>query len=80
MSIVANKFPGVRAVLASSENLAVMSRRHNNSNVICLGARETAFADALRFVQKWLETDFEGGRHQERIDTIGALERELLKV
>lgn len=74
MSIVANKFRGVRAVLAASENLAVMSRRHNDSNVICLGARETPFPQALRFVEKWLETGFEGGRHQQRIDFIAGIE------
>ncbi len=77
MSIVANKFKNVRAVLAASEDIAVMSRKHNNTNVLCLGARYTDFESAKRIVLAWLKTDFEGGRHQQRIEYIAKLEEKF---
>jgi ribose 5-phosphate isomerase B len=68
MSIVANRFPGVRAALCHDENAARLARRHNNANVLALGARVIDAATALKVVAAFLETPFEGGRHQARLD------------
>lgn len=68
MSIVANKFPGVRAALCHDENAARLARRHNDANVLALGARMVDEATALKIVAAFLETPFEGGRHQVRLD------------
>jgi ribose 5-phosphate isomerase B len=68
MSIVANKFPGVRAALCHDEDAARLARRHNNANVLALGARVVDAATALRIVAVFLSTPFEGGRHQVRLD------------
>jgi len=68
MSIVANRFPGVRAALCHDENSARLARRHNNANVLALGARVIDDATALKVVAAFLETPFEGGRHQLRLD------------
>lgn len=67
MSIVANRFPGVRAALCHSEEAARLARRHNDANVLALGARVVGEGDALRIVAAFLETPFEGGRHQQRL-------------
>ncbi len=77
MAIVANKFPGIRAVVALDEETARMSRLHNDSNVLSLAGRRTDMKTAARIVDVWLETVFEGGRHQKRIDKITEMEREL---
>jgi len=69
-SITANKYPGVRAALCTSEHLAEMSRRHNNSNVLALGSQNTTEEEALAILDVWLRTDFDGGRHQRRVDKI----------
>ena len=68
MSIVANKFKNVRAALCRDENDARTARGHNNANVLALGARVTDGEKALRIVDVFLHTDFEGGRHQVRLD------------
>jgi ribose 5-phosphate isomerase B len=68
MSIVANKFRRVRAALCREENDALTARGHNNANVLALGARVTDGAKALRIVDIFLNTPFEGGRHQARLD------------
>lgn len=68
MSMVANKFPHVRAALCSDLFSAIMSRRHNNSNILVLGGRVVGEALAMEMVRAWLETPFDGGRHQLRID------------
>ena len=68
MSMVANKFPHVRAALCSDLFSAIMSRRHNNSNILVLGGRVVGEALAMEIVRTWLETPFDGGRHQLRID------------
>jgi ribose 5-phosphate isomerase B len=68
MSIVANKFKNVRAALCRDENDARTARSHNNANVLALGARVTDQATALRIIDVFLETTFEGGRHQVRLD------------
>ncbi|HEY6939361.1 MAG TPA: ribose 5-phosphate isomerase B [Terriglobales bacterium] len=75
MSMSANKIPGIRAAKADTEYEAEMARAHNDANVLCLGARVTDAATAERLVRKFLETRFEGGRHQRRVDKIMAIER-----
>lgn len=72
ISIAANKVRGIRAALVHDEFTAKMSREHNNANVLCLGGRTTDPNLALKLVDIFLETAFEGGRHQKRIDQIEA--------
>ncbi|GAB6066214.1 ribose 5-phosphate isomerase B [Aquifex pyrophilus] len=76
MSITANKFPGIRAALCTNEYMARMSRLHNNANVLCLGERVLGVELALSIVKVWLETPFEGGRHEKRIKLISEIEHE----
>jgi len=76
MSIAANKVAGTRAVLATDEFQAEMSRRHNDANVICMGSRVNAPEALARFVDRFLATPFEGGRHQDRVDKIKGLEKQ----
>src|SRR6266404_8306695 len=75
MAIAANKVPGVRAANVSSEYEAEMSRRHNDANVLAIGARILDEPKAAAIVGKFLQTQFEGGRHQRRVDKIGEIER-----
>jgi ribose 5-phosphate isomerase B len=70
MSMAANRFRGIRAALCTSEYQARMSRAHNDANVLILGGRVTGVEIALSILRTWLETSFEGGRHQRRIDRI----------
>ena len=77
-SMTCNKVKGIRAALCFNEFMAEMSKRHNNANVLVLGARVIGTDLALRIVEKWLETDFEGGRHQRRLDKISQLEDDFL--
>src|SRR4030065_2037610 len=77
MSIVANKFPNVRAALCSDMFTARMSRLHNDANVLVLGGRTLEKDIALLMVEAWLKTEFEGGRHQRRLDKIRELEKGL---
>ncbi|MCU0554473.1 MAG: ribose 5-phosphate isomerase B [Syntrophales bacterium] len=79
MAIVANKFPGVRAALCLDEETARLSRQHNDSNVLVLAGRKTDPDTAGRIARVWLETPFEGGRHQKRLDKIRELEQRLCK-
>ncbi|HKT70723.1 MAG TPA: ribose 5-phosphate isomerase B [Terriglobales bacterium] len=76
MSMSANKIPGIRAAKADTEYEAEMARAHNDANVLCLGARVTDAAAAEKLVRKFLETSFEGGRHQRRVDKIMAMEQQ----
>ncbi len=71
MSIAANRSPKIRAALCHDLFTARMSKEHNNANVLCLGARVLDYSLALSIVETWLKSDFEGGRHQHRIDKIG---------
>ena len=64
MSIIANRYRGVRASLCTSAHMGKMTRAHNDSNVLCLGGKITAKCDALEILDAWLATPFEGGRHQ----------------
>lgn len=68
MSMVANRFPSVRAALCSDLFSAGMSRQHNDANILVMGARVIGEALALEIVKTWLKTPFEGGRHQARLD------------
>ena len=68
MSMVSNKFRNVRAALCNDEYAAEMSRKHNNANVLNMGARVIDKEKALKIVDVWLNTEFEGGRHQKRLD------------
>ncbi len=77
MSIVANKFPGVRAALVHNVETAKLSRLHNNANILILGERVSDPRILPEILNVWLETDFEGGRHQRRLDKIEALEKQL---
>ncbi|HYA42730.1 MAG TPA: ribose 5-phosphate isomerase B [Syntrophobacteraceae bacterium] len=70
MSIAANRLPGVRAVNGHEPFEARISRRHNDSNVLCLGSRFLGVDLALEIVSQWLDEPFEGGRHKRRIDLI----------
>lgn len=73
MSMVANKFPKVRAALCSESFSARMSRRHNDANILVMGARVIGEELALDLVKVWLATPFEGGRHQTRISMMETL-------
>lgn len=77
MSIAANKFPGIRAALISDEFTARMSKEHNNANVIVMGGRVLKPEQACAMVKTWLETVFEGGRHQNRLDKISQIEQKI---
>jgi ribose 5-phosphate isomerase B len=70
MSMIANRFRGVRAALANDLYTAQMSRRHNDANVLCLGSRIVGPGLALEIVKAFVETPFEGGRHKRRVDMI----------
>ena len=74
MSIAANKVPGIRAACCSDSFSAKYTRMHNDSNILCLGARVVGTGLASELVNIFLNTSFEGGRHQRRIDKISALE------
>lgn len=76
MSISANKVSGIRAALCTNTDVARLSRQHNDANVLCLAARFTAFHYALSIAKAWLDTDFEGERHQNRIDKIKKIEED----
>ena len=67
MSIAANRFKGVRAAACESPYTAKMSRLHNDANILCLGARILPVKKALKLIEIWLSTKFEGGRHKRRI-------------
>lgn len=78
MSIAANKLAGIRAAVVSDCFSAEATRAHNNSNILCLGERVIGEGLALRIVDTWLDTEFEGGRHANRISRIAELEKNLL--
>jgi ribose 5-phosphate isomerase B len=70
VSIAANRYDGIRASHCTDTFTARMTRMHNDSNILCLGERITGVGLALDIVDTWLNTSFEGGRHQKRIDMI----------
>ncbi len=77
MSIVANRFPGVRAALCHDVYTSRMSREHNDSNLLVLGGRLIGKGLAREILKVWLATGFEGGRHQKRLEKIAALEKKI---
>ena len=79
MSLVANKFNGVRAALCCDEYMAEMSRRHNNANCLTLGGRILPLDEALLIVGTWINTPYEAGRHQIRLDKVRAIEQKNFK-
>ncbi|GAL87192.1 ribose 5-phosphate isomerase [Sporocytophaga myxococcoides] len=70
VAITANKYKDIRASLCWTNDLAALARQHNDANVLCLPARFIELADAKKFVQTFINTPFEGGRHQNRVDKI----------
>ena len=75
MAIAANKVSGIRAGVCRDVETARLSRQHNDLNVLALAGRDTAPADAVAIARVWLETPFEGGRHQRRLTKVAGLER-----
>lgn len=74
MSYVANRYPGVRAAVAWTPEIASLARKHNDANVLVLPARFVSDEDAIAILRTWLDTAFEGGRHEKRVEKI---ERDL---
>lgn len=75
ISLAANKVQGIRAAVCSEPYTARMARQHNNCNILAFGARVVGAELAKMIVETWLETEFEGGRHQRRVDQIMAIEQ-----
>lgn len=76
MAIAANKVPGVRAAVAWSEEIARLAREHNDANVLSLAARFTPPEELDKIVRAWFGAQFDGGRHQRRVDKIREIEKE----
>ena len=76
VSIAANKIRGIRAAVCHDDYTAEMSRRHNDANVLCLSADRLTPDEVFAIVKCWLATEFEGGRHQRRVEKIAQLEQE----
>ena len=70
MSYVANRYPGVRAAVAWTPEIAALARKHNDANVLVLPARFVSDEDAIEIMRAWLNTEFEGGRHTRRVEKI----------
>lgn len=79
MSMVANKFKGVRCALCHNEFTAKFSRLHNDANVLAMGADDVTVNEAICMIRMWLATEFEGGRHEERLKIIEEIENENMK-
>lgn len=79
MAMVANKFKGVRSAPCFCTRAAEFSRLHNNTNVLSLGADYVTVDEAKEILKTWLNTEFEGGRHQERLDLVSDIEKENMK-
>jgi len=77
MSIVVNRFPGIRGTLCSDVYTAKMCREHNDSNILIMGGRVIAVGLAMEILDTWLNTEFEGGRHQRRLDKIKEIDANL---
>ena len=76
ISLAANKGKGIRAVVCSEPYSARLSKQHNNTNILAFGARVIGIELAKMIVDEWLNAEFEGGRHQRRVDLIAAIERD----
>lgn len=79
MSMVANKFKGIRSAPCFNEQAAKFSRMHNDSNVLALGADYITVNEAINILRIWIATEFEGGRHAERLAIIDEIESENMK-
>lgn len=79
VSIVANKVPGVRCAHCHDTYCAEFTRRHNDANVLAIGEKVVGVGYALKIVEIFLKTEFEGGRHQRRVDKISAIEKKYCK-
>jgi ribose 5-phosphate isomerase B len=77
MSIVVNRFPGIRGTLCSDIYTAKLCRQHNDSNILIMGGRVLGRVLALEIVDTWLNTSFEGGRHQRRLDKINTIDANI---
>ena len=75
MSIVVNRFPGIRGTLCSDVYTAKLGREHNDSNILIMGGRVVGHGLAREIVKVWLNTPFEGGRHQKRLDKITQIDK-----
>jgi ribose 5-phosphate isomerase B len=69
--MAANKHQGIRAAICWNTEIASLARQHNNANVLCLPARFISVEEAFQITKTFLDTEFEGGRHQRRVDKIG---------
>jgi RpiB/LacA/LacB family sugar-phosphate isomerase len=78
-SIAANKVPGALAALVYNKEAAALSRQHNNSNILVLGAKFSDEPTMMDIITIWLSTDFEGGRHERRVSQIKEIEKKFLK-
>lgn len=78
MSIIANKFKGIRASLCTSTYMGRLTRAHNNSNILCLGGKITGVFEALDILDAWLKTPYEGGRHDISLGLIGEAEEAMI--
>lgn len=76
MAIAANKVPGIRSAVAWNEEIARLSREHNNTNVLALAARFTADYEIKNIVKAWLDAEFDAGRHERRVEKIAKIEQE----
>lgn len=74
ISLAANKVKGIRAVVCSEPYSARLSKQHNNTNILAFGARVIGVEMAKMIIEEWLDAEFEGGRHQKRVDMIMAIE------
>ena len=79
MSIVANKFKGIRCALCHNEYTAKYARLHNDSNALAMGADDLTTNEAICILRMWFATEFEGGRHEERVKLIEEIEDENMK-
>lgn len=73
ISIAANRIRGIRCGLCTSVEMAELSRKHNNANMLAMGGRITSAEDAIRITDAWLDTEFEGGRHSRRVDMLDSI-------
>ncbi len=75
ISISANKVPGIRAALVTTPQMAELAKQHNNANILAMGGRILSPETAMACVAAWLDSEYEGGRHQARLDKITAIEK-----
>ena len=78
MSIIANKYKGIRASLCTTAHMGHMTRAHNDSNILCLGAKMTGEWEAMQILEQWLTTEYEGGRHAISLGLITDAENEMI--